>query len=69
MGVSDGGIPKDGATGALGDRADPHLLDTEDEATEDEGGERIAPSPQAVAKQGLYVATSKTIPWWRARTV
>ena len=62
--VSDGINRKAVTTGALGDRADPHLLDTEDEATADEGGERIAPSPQAVARHGLYVATSKAIPWW-----
>ena len=55
---------KEAATQALGDEADPHLLNTEDDATEDEGGERIAPSSQAIAKQGLYVATSKAIPWW-----
>jgi hypothetical protein len=64
LSISDDGIQNDVATQALGDRADPHLLNTEDEATEDEGGERIAPSPQAVARQGLYVATSKAVPWW-----
>ena len=55
---------KEAATQALGDEADPHLLNTEDDATEDEGGERIAPSSQAIAKQCLYVATSNAIPWW-----
>ena len=64
LSISDDGIRNDVATQALGDRADPHLLNTEDEATEDESGERIAPSPQAVARQGLFVATSKAIPWW-----
>ena len=62
--VSDGINRKAISIGALGDRGDPHLLDTEDDATEDEGGGRIAPSPLAVARQGLYVATSKAIAWW-----
>eukprot|EP00966_Prymnesium_polylepis_P317065 7325680-Prymnesium_polylepis.1 len=53
LSTSDDDIRKeDVTTQALGDRADPHLLNTEDEATEDEDGERIAPSPQAVARQG-----------------
>eukprot|EP00966_Prymnesium_polylepis_P176532 4086660-Prymnesium_polylepis.1 len=41
--VSDSIKRKAISTSALGDRVDPHLLDTEDDATEDEGGERIAP--------------------------
>jgi hypothetical protein len=60
LSISDDGIRNDVATQALGDRADPHLLNTEDEATEDESGERIAPSPQAVARQGLFVATLRS---------
>ena len=62
--VSDGINRNAISTDALGDRVDPHLLDTEDDATEDEGGQRIAPSLQAVARQSLYVATSNVIPWW-----
>eukprot|EP00966_Prymnesium_polylepis_P042255 981784-Prymnesium_polylepis.1 len=57
-------IRKDVATQALGDEANPHSLDTEDDATGDEDGERIAPSSQAIVRRGLYVATSTTIPWW-----
>ena len=62
--VSDGINRNAISTDELGDRVDPHLLDTEDDATEDEGGQRIAPSLQAVARQSLYVATSNVIPWW-----
>ena len=54
------------ATDARGDQTDPHLLNTEDEATEDEGGVgHITPSPQAVAKPMLYVGTSNVIGWWK----
>ena len=52
-------------TDARGDREDPHLLETEDEASEDESAQRINPSPLAVAKPGLYVGTSKVIGWWK----
>ena len=52
-------------TDARGDREDPHLLETEDEASEDESTQRINPSPLAVAKPGLYVGTSKVIGWWK----
>ena len=52
-------------TDARGDREDPHLLETEDEASEDESAQRINPSPLAVTKPGLYVGTSKVIGWWK----
>ena len=52
-------------TNARGDREDPHLLDTEDEASGDESAQRINPSPLTVAKPGLYVGTSKVIGWWK----
>ena len=53
------------AVGARGDRSDPHLLDTEEEASEDDGQGRILPSAQAVARRGLYVGTSEVIGWWK----
>ena len=52
-------------TDARGDREDPHLLETEDEASEDESAQRINPSPLAITKPGLYVGTSKVIGWWK----
>lgn len=48
-----------------GDETAPHVLLTDEDATDDESGERIQPNSQlAVARPGLYVGTSKVIGWW-----
>ena len=49
-----------------GDETAPHVLLTDEDATDDESGERIQPNSQlAAARPGLYVGTSKVIGWWR----
>ena len=54
------------AIDARGDQEDPHRLDTEDDASDDGlEADRIAPSPLAVARPGLYVGTSNVIGWWK----
>ena len=50
---------------ARGDEHDPHSLDTEDDATDIEEDARTRPNANAFVRQGVFVAPSTTVGWWK----
>ena len=50
---------------ARGDEHDPHSLDTEDDATDIEEDARTLPNANAFVRQGVFVAPSSTVGWWK----
>ena len=50
---------------ARGDEHEPHSLDTEDDATDIEEDARTRPNANAFVRQGVFVAPSTTVGWWK----